>query len=237
MRKGIPILKDLPPWFFGLCYLFGYNRTETAQKELIIIIKASILPDVFNRNQISVNQNLWDPEVELKLEQFKKGNISPALPQRQINSSVGKKPEPATNSIQRQTYTPPPQTRQVSSNKQLSAEAMTAPQASATTNSPVTKTSAPVIKNDVPVAGNNYYVGTILNVEDNIIIIKWDNDFDTGKIFGKRFSIVRVNDTKKAVTVGQVLIQQTKYDRTIARKIKGNIQPGDLIVVKFNSQV
>ncbi|HPG40208.1 MAG TPA: hypothetical protein PLP19_14845 [bacterium] len=237
MRKGIPILKDLPPWFFGLCYLFGYNRTETAQKELIIIIKASILPDVFDRNQAPINQNLWDPEAELKLEQFKKGNISPAMPQRQINSSTDKKSDPATNSIQRQAYTPPPQTRQVSSNKQLRSEAMAAPQTSVSAKAPVVKSNKPVIKTDEPVLGNNYFVGTILTVEDNIIIIKWDNDFDTEKIFGKRFSIVRVNDTKKAVTVGQALIQETKYDRTIARKIKGNIQPGDLIVVKFSSQV
>ncbi len=224
LRKGLPILKDLPPWFFGLCYLFGYNRTETAQKELIIIIKASILPDVFERNQMPVNQNLWDPKAELKLEQFKRGNIEPVVPKRQINSSVGKKPEPKTNSIQRQVYSsPPPQTTPVSTSKQLRTEAMAAPKATYSSEDAAVK--------------SNYFVGTIINVDDNILIIKWDNEFDQEIIFGKRFSIVRVNNDKKAVTVGQALIQDTKYDRTIARRIRGNIRPGDLIVVKFNSQV
>jgi|GEM_PF-401744 len=49
LRKGIPILKDLPWWFFGLRYLFGYNRSSESQKELIIIIKASLLPKVYAR--------------------------------------------------------------------------------------------------------------------------------------------------------------------------------------------
>ncbi len=49
IRKGIPLLKDLPWWFLGLRYLFGYNRTNEAQKELIIIIKASLLPKVYAR--------------------------------------------------------------------------------------------------------------------------------------------------------------------------------------------
>ena len=42
-RRGIPILKDLPPWFFGLRYLFGYNRTDVTQRELLIILQARIL--------------------------------------------------------------------------------------------------------------------------------------------------------------------------------------------------
>ena len=42
-RRGIPILKDLPPWFFGLRYLFGYERTDITQRELMIIIQARLL--------------------------------------------------------------------------------------------------------------------------------------------------------------------------------------------------
>ena len=48
-RKGIPFLKDLPPWFFGLRYLFGYNSKTYTQQELIIIIKASLVPDIKQR--------------------------------------------------------------------------------------------------------------------------------------------------------------------------------------------
>lgn len=35
-RRGIPILKDLPPWFFGLRYLFGTTTKTYTQRELLI---------------------------------------------------------------------------------------------------------------------------------------------------------------------------------------------------------
>ncbi len=50
-RRGIPILKDLPPWFFGLRYLFGYNRTDNTQRELLIIIQARLLDQLDVRTQ------------------------------------------------------------------------------------------------------------------------------------------------------------------------------------------
>ncbi|RNC85361.1 MAG: hypothetical protein ED557_00885 [Balneola sp.] len=42
VRRGIPILKDLPPWFFGLRYLFGYNSNDYVENELIIIVQAKL---------------------------------------------------------------------------------------------------------------------------------------------------------------------------------------------------
>lgn len=42
VRRGIPILKDLPGWFFGLKYIFGYNSTDVSQSELIVIIQAEL---------------------------------------------------------------------------------------------------------------------------------------------------------------------------------------------------
>ena len=49
VRKGIPLLKDLPWWFFGLKYLFGFNSHQVTKKELIILIKAEIVPSVVAR--------------------------------------------------------------------------------------------------------------------------------------------------------------------------------------------
>lgn len=49
VRKGIPILKDLPGWFFGLRYLFGYNANDRIEQELVILIKASIEPTLADR--------------------------------------------------------------------------------------------------------------------------------------------------------------------------------------------
>lgn len=52
VRRGIPFLKDLPWWVFGIRYLTGSDRTEHANKELIILIKASILPTFEERKSI-----------------------------------------------------------------------------------------------------------------------------------------------------------------------------------------
>lgn len=49
VRKGVPVLKDLPWWFFGLRYLFGFNSQQIMKKELIILIKAEIVPNLVNR--------------------------------------------------------------------------------------------------------------------------------------------------------------------------------------------
>lgn len=42
VRRGVPILKDLPAWFFGLRYLFGYNSNDYVENELIIIVQAEL---------------------------------------------------------------------------------------------------------------------------------------------------------------------------------------------------
>jgi len=49
VRRGIPILKDLPPWFFGLRYLFGFTSEDDQMRELVILIEASIEPSIPER--------------------------------------------------------------------------------------------------------------------------------------------------------------------------------------------
>jgi len=48
-RIGIPILKDLPWWFLGLRYLFGYNSVKEQENELIVILKAEIVTPISER--------------------------------------------------------------------------------------------------------------------------------------------------------------------------------------------
>jgi len=48
-REGIPILKDLPWWVFGIRYLTGYQSTNKIRKELIVILKAELLPSLRER--------------------------------------------------------------------------------------------------------------------------------------------------------------------------------------------
>ena len=49
VRKGIPILKDLPWWFFGLKYITGYDSKSVTKKELVILIKPIIVPSLKRR--------------------------------------------------------------------------------------------------------------------------------------------------------------------------------------------
>ncbi len=48
-REGIPFLKDLPPWFFGLRYLFGSESKFKQKNELIVLLKAELLQPVRSR--------------------------------------------------------------------------------------------------------------------------------------------------------------------------------------------
>ena len=48
-REGIPVLKDLPWWVLGIRYLTGSETMTTQTKELIILIKADILPTLMER--------------------------------------------------------------------------------------------------------------------------------------------------------------------------------------------
>lgn len=60
VRRGVPLLKDLPGWFFGLRYLFGYNSKNYTTKELVVIIQATLLPTLEER----LNQSLQTmPEI------------------------------------------------------------------------------------------------------------------------------------------------------------------------------
>jgi len=49
VRRGIPFLKDLPWWVFGIRYLTGYDQTTTLKREIIIVITLDILPQLKER--------------------------------------------------------------------------------------------------------------------------------------------------------------------------------------------
>lgn len=49
LRAGIPFLKDLPWYVFGLRYLFGYDKDQVSKKELIILLKAELVPTLQER--------------------------------------------------------------------------------------------------------------------------------------------------------------------------------------------
>ncbi len=70
-REGVPLLKDLPWWFFGLRYVFGYESKKQIKKELLILIKAELLPTLKERFQSIVNgeqKKISAPELQRKFE-------------------------------------------------------------------------------------------------------------------------------------------------------------------------
>jgi len=48
-REGVPGLKDLPWWFFGLRYIFGSESTIKTKNELIILLKAELTDEIRDR--------------------------------------------------------------------------------------------------------------------------------------------------------------------------------------------
>jgi type IV pilus assembly protein PilQ len=50
-RAGVPFLKDLPPWFFGIRYLFGKTQRTTNQKELLIVLQAELMDPLDTRSR------------------------------------------------------------------------------------------------------------------------------------------------------------------------------------------
>lgn len=72
-RSGIPILKDLPGWFFGLRYLFGRTQRGTTQKELVIVLEAEVIEPIMARLNKEPKHDLLDQrreQVQQALERF-----------------------------------------------------------------------------------------------------------------------------------------------------------------------
>ena len=69
VRKGVPLLKDLPWWFFGLRYLFGFNSQQIMKKELIILIKAEIVPNLLNRMKSKILEKNYLEERKREFDQ------------------------------------------------------------------------------------------------------------------------------------------------------------------------
>ena len=59
-RSGVPLLKDLPWWFFGLRYIFGSDERQTLRKELTIALKAEIVPTLKERAARRSKENVME---------------------------------------------------------------------------------------------------------------------------------------------------------------------------------
>ena len=64
VRTGIPFLKDLPWWVLGIRYLTGSDQTVDRKKEVIIVIKAELLPTLEERARMEEKKNVIQNELE-----------------------------------------------------------------------------------------------------------------------------------------------------------------------------
>ena len=64
VRNGIPFLKDLPWWVFGIRYLTGSDETITRKKELIILIKSELVPTLKERFAHPDTKNIIQSQIE-----------------------------------------------------------------------------------------------------------------------------------------------------------------------------
>jgi type II secretory pathway component HofQ len=71
VRTGIPFLKDLPWWFFGIRYLTGSDQTVTTKKELLILIKTDLIPTLRERMENPQANNLIRDELKQNRQRIK----------------------------------------------------------------------------------------------------------------------------------------------------------------------
>jgi type IV pilus assembly protein PilQ len=64
VRNGIPFLKDLPWWVLGIRYLTGSDQTVVRKKEVIIVLRAELLPTLEDRFISIQKENLIKKKIQ-----------------------------------------------------------------------------------------------------------------------------------------------------------------------------
>ncbi len=70
-RRGIPFLKDLPGWFFGIRYLTGVTQKTLIQRELLILLQAKLVDPLRARNERPFEENLLEKRRQEVLENLR----------------------------------------------------------------------------------------------------------------------------------------------------------------------
>jgi type IV pilus assembly protein PilQ len=71
VRNGIPFLKDLPWWVFGIRYLTGSDETIIRKKELVILLKADLVPTLKERFENTDVDHVLGNELKERNRQIK----------------------------------------------------------------------------------------------------------------------------------------------------------------------
>jgi type IV pilus assembly protein PilQ len=70
VRTGIPFLKDLPWWVLGIRYLTGSDETIVRKKEVIILLRAELLPTLEERFTSTRERNLIKEKLKKDQEEL-----------------------------------------------------------------------------------------------------------------------------------------------------------------------
>ena len=77
IRTGVPVLKDLPWYVFGLRYIFGTDETRITKKELVILLKAELVPTLKDRFAGTASTNPLKDELMKQRNKLKIHEFSP----------------------------------------------------------------------------------------------------------------------------------------------------------------
>ena len=234
LRKGVPILKDLPWWFLGLKYLFGFSKEEQQQKELVILIRATLLPEVFARkksdasNSSSKSYDLDDFDIgknKRNFESFEKKEASSAqkieVPKSSPNTFSAAPRENTPTSVK------PVETVPVSLAQSISAAP---PQQNEQKDSPP-KDVAP---SDDEAADVVEYIytgdlfkekteqtcrGTVVKLRNDLALIEWQGQFADPEAEGKIVDVLRKDNGSGNYTVlGKVQLVKVTDKGTVAKR-------------------
>ncbi|NOZ61466.1 MAG: type II and III secretion system protein [Calditrichaeota bacterium] len=211
VRKGVPILKDMPWWFLGFPYIFGYNRTEETEKELVIIIKATLLKDVLVRQKVTKTNAM---------------NLSQTLAQNYRSDAFVRND---FSQIQASSDSPVHNFRVTSR-----------PEASLVSNPTVKPlaNSIPKVQNHSSIT--QYCFGKIIKIKNQLALIYWQRKPAEIKVDGKIGSIVRKsNSARKVNIIAEAKIIGTRQNRSVVkinkRRFDSTIRAGDVFVIKINA--
>jgi len=91
-RRGIPFLKDLPGWFFGIRYLVSVTQKTKIQRELVILLRAKLVDPLRQRKDRPFDNEMLE-RWRRKVEQDIKGVSQDCNPEFQEECKMtGKSP-------------------------------------------------------------------------------------------------------------------------------------------------
>lgn len=255
LRKGVPILKDLPWWLLGLRYVFGYERQEEVQKELIIILKASLLPEVYSRLD-QFKSSAKPKNMEDKLNRFRQPFLKPGsqlpnstpLPESRtpLNDQTAQDQivAPSQDQVERFSSIPDQETARAKAAPAKQEEpahhlkpvrdSQGGPSNSAPyfpDFTPVTKTEKSVIQEPA----SEVYRGIISKVVNDMVVIEWNRGADPSALPLQNLTVFRrMAGSKQYRAVGKVAMVRTMEAKTVARSRSDSvILPGDQVVVRL----